>query len=97
MSADQCKLKIRANKTPVGEHGQRFNAPTVNKVAIVMVADESYRRDIIIQKICEGLERIAETHRSYDSLQYPIIFWHGEDGYHFHLKQTKDINWINYK
>ncbi|GBM62120.1 hypothetical protein AVEN_6490-1 [Araneus ventricosus] len=74
MSTDQCKLIIRADKTPVGEHERRFNAPTVCKVAIVMVADASYRRDIIIEKRCEGLEHIAETHRSYDSLQYPIIF-----------------------
>ncbi|GBL94489.1 hypothetical protein AVEN_235591-1 [Araneus ventricosus] len=55
---------IRKGKTPVGEPVERhFNAPTFNKVAIVMVANESY-------------------------LQYPIIFWQGEDGYHFHLKQT---------
>ncbi|GBM05094.1 hypothetical protein AVEN_210803-1 [Araneus ventricosus] len=88
MSTDQCKLIILADRTSVGEHERRFNTPTINKVAIVMVAYESYRRDIIIQKTGEGLERIAETHRSYDSLQYRIIFWQGEDGYHFHLKQT---------
>ncbi|GBM34880.1 hypothetical protein AVEN_146623-1 [Araneus ventricosus] len=88
MSTDQCKLIIRADKTPVGEHERRFNAPTVTEVEIFMVAGGSNRRDIIIQKRGEGLERIAEAHRSYDSLQYPIIFWQGEDGYHFHLKHT---------
>ncbi|GBM69672.1 hypothetical protein AVEN_124453-1 [Araneus ventricosus] len=92
MSTDQCKLIIRADKTPAGEHERRFNAPTINKVTIVMVADESYRRDIIIQKKCEGLERIAETHRSYDSLQYLVIFWQGEDWYHFDLKQTHKLD-----
>ncbi|GBM57107.1 hypothetical protein AVEN_44406-1 [Araneus ventricosus] len=87
MSTDQRKLIIRSDKTPVGEHERRFNAPIVNEVAIVMVVDGSDRRDIIIQKRGEGLERIAETHRSYDSLQFPIIFWQREDGYHFFLKQ----------
>ena len=32
------------------------------------------------------LLRIAETHRCYDALQYPIIFWDGADGYHFNIK-----------
>ncbi|GBN91323.1 hypothetical protein AVEN_133420-1 [Araneus ventricosus] len=89
MSTDQCKFIIRADKTPVGEQECRFNGPLVNDVAIVMVADGSDRRDGIIPKRGEGLESIAETHRSYDSLQYPIIFWQGEDGYHFYLKQSK--------
>ena len=31
---------------------------------------------------------MAETHRSYDALQYPLIFWDGEDGYHFEIKQA---------
>ncbi|GBM85996.1 hypothetical protein AVEN_147101-1 [Araneus ventricosus] len=74
MSIDQCMLIIRADRTPVGEHERRFNAPTVNEVAIVVVADGSDRRDIIIQKRGEGLERIVETYRSYDSLQYPLFF-----------------------
>ncbi|GBN80761.1 hypothetical protein AVEN_157330-1 [Araneus ventricosus] len=32
MSTDQCKLIIREDKTPVGEHERRCNAPTVNEV-----------------------------------------------------------------
>ncbi|GBL75931.1 hypothetical protein AVEN_234262-1 [Araneus ventricosus] len=61
-STHQCKLIIRTDKTPVEEHERRFKALTVNEVAIVMVANESDRRDIIIQKRGEGLERIEETH-----------------------------------
>ncbi|GBO09070.1 hypothetical protein AVEN_62586-1 [Araneus ventricosus] len=80
MSTEQYKLKIRADKTPVAEHERLFYAPTVNEVTIVMVEDESDRREMIIQKRGEGLESITKTHRSYDSLQYPIIFCQGEDG-----------------
>ncbi|GBM81579.1 Pro-Pol polyprotein [Araneus ventricosus] len=86
-STDQCKLIIRADKTPAVEHERRFNAPTHNEVPIVMVVDES-DGDIIFQKRGEGLKRIAETHRSYDSLQFSIIFCQGEDEYYFHLKQS---------
>ncbi|XP_067930983.1 uncharacterized protein [Watersipora subatra] len=34
------------------------------------------------------LQRISETHRAYDALQYPLIFWRGDDGYNFQLRQT---------
>lgn len=44
-------------------------------------------RDIVLQRRGGSLQRIAETHRLYDSLQYPIIFWQGEDGYHFNIRQ----------
>ena len=33
----------------------------------------------------------SDTHRSYDALQYPLIFWQGEDGYHFHIMQVDPI------
>ncbi|KIH53763.1 hypothetical protein ANCDUO_16097, partial [Ancylostoma duodenale] len=88
MPTDEYKVVIRADKRPMGEHERRFNAPTVNEVAVVMVGEDFDRRDIIIQKRNDSLQRISETHRSYDALQYPVIFWEGEDGYHFNLKQT---------
>ena len=36
-------------------------------------------RDIILHKRNAQLLRIAETHRCYDALQYPIIFWDGAE------------------
>ncbi|RCN34924.1 hypothetical protein ANCCAN_19224 [Ancylostoma caninum] len=88
MPTDEYKVVIRADKRPTGEHERRFNAPTVNEAAVVIVGEDFDRRDIIIQKRNNSLQRISETHRSYDALQYPVIFWEGEDGYHFNLKQT---------
>ncbi|UYV75380.1 hypothetical protein LAZ67_13000048 [Cordylochernes scorpioides] len=87
MPSDEYKLVIRADKTPSGEHERRFNAPQSNDVAVVLSADEFNQRDIIIQRRSNALQRISETHRSYDPLQYPIIFWEGEDGYHFNYRQ----------
>ncbi|EPB68548.1 hypothetical protein ANCCEY_12360 [Ancylostoma ceylanicum] len=86
MPTGEYKVVIRADKRPTGEHERRFNA--VNEVAVVMVSEDFDRRDIIIQKRNDSLQRISETHRSYDALQYSVIFWEREDGYHFNLKQT---------
>lgn len=52
-----------------------------------MVGTDFDRRDIIINRRNANLQRVTETHRSYDALQYPILFWQGEDGYHFHWMQ----------
>lgn len=86
MPSNNHTIVIRADKTPTGEHARRFNAPTINEVAIVIVGDQFESRDIILHLRNNKLQRVCETHRSYDALQYPIIFWQGEDGYHFQLK-----------
>lgn len=88
MPADDYTYVIRADKTPAGEHARRFNAPTINEVAIVLVGDEFDARDIILHRRNDTIQRVSETHRSYDALQYPVIFWEGEDGYHFNIMQT---------
>ena len=51
-----------------------------------MVGDQFLPRDIILHKRNAQLVRIAETHRCYDAVQYPIIFWDGADGYHSNNK-----------
>ncbi|XP_054745485.1 uncharacterized protein LOC129249840 [Anastrepha obliqua] len=33
----------------------------------------------------EQLQRVSELHRSYDALQYPILHWKGDDGYHINI------------
>lgn len=87
MPTDNHKVVIKADRTPVGEHERRFNAPIVNEVAIIMVDQQHDKRDIIIQRRNDTLQRVSETHRLYDALQYPLIFWKGQDGYHFNIKQ----------
>ncbi|XP_044763842.1 uncharacterized protein LOC123320558 [Coccinella septempunctata] len=52
-----------------------------------MAGDPSERRDIRIQRRDNTVQIIQDNHRSYDALQYPLIFWEGEDGYHFDIKQ----------
>lgn len=91
MPSDDYKVIIRADKTPSGEHERCFNAPTINEVAVVLVGTEFDRRDIIIQRRNTNLQRVSETHRSYDALQYPVLFWQGEDRYHFNVKQINSV------
>ncbi|XP_076271412.1 uncharacterized protein LOC143203161 [Rhynchophorus ferrugineus] len=73
------------------QHTRRFNAQTIDEVAIVVVGENLESRDIVLHRRNDQLQRIKETHRSYDALQYPIIFWQGEDGYDFSIKMINPI------
>ncbi|GFV12325.1 putative DNA helicase [Trichonephila clavipes] len=86
MPAHDYAVVIRADKRPVGQHERQFNAPTIDEVAIVIVGEEFESRDIILHRRSGDIQRVSETHRSYDGLQYPILFWRGDDGYHFNIK-----------
>ena len=88
MQTPDHKVVINADKRPAGEHVRRFNATSASGVAIVMVGQQHGRRDIILKHRDNHLTRIMETHRAYDTLQYPMILLsRGEDGYNFDLRQ----------
>ena len=88
MLSDKYRVIISADKRLAWRHARRFNEPSTNEVAVIIVGNEFDRRDIILEKKNNQLQRVAETHRSYDALQYPLIFWEGENGYHFLIMQT---------
>lgn len=85
MPSDNHKIVIRADRTPYGEHARRFNAPTIDEVAIVIIGGQFQSRDIVLHRRNEQLQRVSEIHRSYDALQYPILHWKGDDGYHINI------------
>ena len=91
MPSDTPKIVIHADKTPAGEHVRKFNAPTIDEVAIVIVGDQFQPRGIVLHRRNGQLTKIAETHRCYDVLQYPIIFWDGADGYHFSVNMINPV------
>jgi len=76
------KVVIHSDKTPAGENERHFNAPSTSEVAVILAGEQHGNRDIVLQLRNNSLQRIAETHRSNDALRYPLILWHGEDGYH---------------
>jgi hypothetical protein len=75
------KVIISAEKRPTGQHKGRYNAPTSNEVAVLMCGSEHGARDIVLRYRDSNVVRIKETHRSYDPLQYPLLFPIGTDGY----------------
>ncbi|XP_008178216.1 uncharacterized protein LOC103307737 [Acyrthosiphon pisum] len=92
MPSDNYKIVIKADKTPAGQHARRFNAPTIDEVAVVVVGENLESRDIVLHRRNDRLQRINETHRSYDALQYPIIFWQGSET----NKKVSSMNYYSY-
>lgn len=68
MPNNEYKIFIRADKTPMGDHERRYNVSASNEVAILIVGNEFDKRDIVIHKQNNALQRI------YDALQYPLLF-----------------------
>jgi hypothetical protein len=62
------------DKIPSGEHAGGFNAPTVDGFAVITVGDTADKRDIKIIRRGSTVNIISDPHRSYDALQYPLIF-----------------------
>ncbi|XP_071575058.1 uncharacterized protein [Temnothorax nylanderi] len=81
------EVVIHADRKPDDAHRGRFNAPIVNEVALVIVGQQFDKRDIVLQSHDNKLRRISEVHRSYDALQYPLMFCRGEDGYSIAIPQ----------
>lgn len=89
MHSDDHMIVIRPEKRPAGTHARQYNAPTVDEVAVLIVGDITDHRDIIIKRRTdEHLRNVTETHRSYDALQYPVMFWRGDDGYQINIKMV---------
>ncbi|GFX94405.1 ATP-dependent DNA helicase [Trichonephila clavipes] len=83
--SDSYKVVIHTNRTPRGEHERRYNAPMVNEVAVLVTGEPCSPRDIVLRAHDNMLQPIADTHKFYDALQYPLIFSKGEPGYHFNI------------
>ncbi|GFW26104.1 ATP-dependent DNA helicase [Trichonephila clavipes] len=86
VTSDNYKVVIHPDRVPRGEYERRFNAPTTNEIATVVVSNErTASQDIVIQAHDGRLTRVPDTHRFYDALEYPIIFWKGQEGYSFDI------------
>ena len=77
---DNYKIVMHADKVPIGEHERLYNLPGANEVAIIIDGEAANRRDIVLHRQDNNLQRVSELHRFYDALQYPIIFWQGQEG-----------------
>ncbi|GFY20441.1 helitron_like_N domain-containing protein [Trichonephila clavipes] len=76
VTIDNYKVVIHPDRVPRGEYETRFNSPTTNEIAAVVVSSErTASRHISIQAHDDRITRVPDTHRFYDVLEYPIIFW----------------------
>lgn len=96
MPTDEYQIVLKAEEKPIPNiHPKRINVPTSNEVAIVIIGEEYGNRDIVVRRRDKSLKRINPTHQCYDALQYPLIFWRGENQYHFglhHINTDKKVN-----
>ena len=82
------KIVIHSDKTPARQHERHFHAPSTSEVAVIRAGEQHGDRDFVLKLRNNSLQRIAETHQSCDALQYPLIFWQGDDGYDIKLQQA---------
>ncbi|UYV75392.1 hypothetical protein LAZ67_13000113 [Cordylochernes scorpioides] len=87
LPSDAYRIVVNADRTPPGQHPRRYNAPTANEVAVVLAGNQFGSRDIVLRQRDNLLQHVSDTHRFYDALQYPLIFWKGQEGYSFHIPQ----------
>lgn len=84
-NCDKFEVVIHADRKPAGAHAGRYNESTASEIALVISGQQFENRDIVLQSHDANLRRITEIHRSYDSLQYPLLFCRGEDGYSINM------------
>ncbi|XP_074350193.1 uncharacterized protein LOC141689735 [Apium graveolens] len=73
------------------ESGRENSMSNGDEVATLIVGDPTYtcgKRDILIHNKVLGLERISDLHPLMMSLQYPLLFPRGEDGFHEKIKYS---------
>jgi hypothetical protein len=90
-SEDHYSIRIFGD---VDAHGDVFSFPVASEVVGLVVGDIGHTdvgRDIIIEDRTSNLQQINERHRKFMSMQYPILFSYGEDGFNDNImyRQTE--------
>ncbi|KAM3367371.1 hypothetical protein ACQJBY_016147 [Aegilops geniculata] len=78
----------------LGKRNGTHNLPSASEVAALVVRDptgESQGRDIVVEYKNMVPQRISEIHPKFMSMQYPLLFPYGEDGFKLEIpyKKTK--------
>ena len=73
------RMTIRADGDSVPH---RYNAPTATEIAVIMHGDgyneQELTRDIVLHARSGDLQRITDTHRGNDPLDYVLLFPRGK-------------------
>ena len=87
---NELDLIIRADTGDVDR--RRYNLPTAaGEVAALLPGEPMAEpRDIVIQHRSNRLQRIAESNAAYDPLHFPLMFPHGETGWHLQIAHLQN-------
>lgn len=79
---DTHRIVINSN---LGLDQRVYNHPTSSQVAAIWTKDDTpgpKERNIVVQRVSGSKEKIQHYFGCYDALQYPLLFPHGETGWH---------------
>lgn len=79
---DTRRIVINSN---LGLDQRVYNHPTSSQVAAIWTKDDTpgpKERNIVVQRVSGPKEKIQHYFGCYDALQYPLLFPHGETGWH---------------
>ena len=86
-------LRLRTITGPEAGDHRRYNAPTVDEVAMIVDGDGEVGatgRDLILRRIGGPLQHISELHTAYFALRYPLLFLWGSQQWHEHYRNPTD-------
>jgi len=87
------RLQI-VDPTEQGKDPRTYNRPTTDEVAAIIPVGgaSTYIREITLKRRSdEGFQTIPHTSRSYIPLMYPLLFVHGEDGWHPNIPMAGNV------
>ena len=98
-------ISLHADRRPDSNtHHGRLGLPTINsEVAILLPneADQASKREVVASyrhpNSGSGLKMLDQTHRSYDPLQYPLLFPKGTDGWHLNIPASGRVQNVTIK
>ena len=88
------KLRLLGQRT---HDSRQYNDPSSDDIGGLIVGDiGDYRseRDIVIESSSRTLQRISKLHPKFMSLQYPLLFPFGEDGYRTNISFANHDNQV---
>ena len=82
LDSPELRVVIHEDKRPANQHPRRYNALAGGEIGILIPNEPNAVSDIVLHQRDGHLQHISELQRSYDSLQYPLLFLpYRGDGY----------------
>ncbi|GJT88701.1 DNA helicase [Tanacetum coccineum] len=86
MEADIPEFKVRLYNVLGTRQYELPTAETIGAIVFVEASDTENEFDLIVEEHSRLPQRVNKLHPCYMSLQFPLLFIYGEDGYHKDMK-----------